>query len=321
MSQKTGDRIVTALLPPLFSGLLFLLPAVTFAASAPLHPVADPSSWWIWVLLLFVFSFFLGIISVLAGVGGGVLFVPIVSSFFPFHLDFVRGAGLFVALSGALSAGPSLMRKGLADLKLSLPLSLIGSVSSIAGAIAGLMMAADQVQLLLGLAIIAIAAIMLKSGKSGFPEVREPDVIARTLGISGSYYEPTIQKVVDWKIHKTPIGLVLFFGIGFIGGMFGMGAGWANVPVLNLLMGAPLKVAVATSGLVLSMNGAAAAWIYLYKGAVLPLIAVPAVSGVMLGSKIGARILTKVNTRAIRVIVIVMMVIAGLRSIMKGLGI
>jgi len=34
------------------------------------------------VLLLFVFSFILGIFAVLAGVGGGVLFVPIVSSFF-----------------------------------------------------------------------------------------------------------------------------------------------------------------------------------------------------------------------------------------------
>jgi hypothetical protein len=32
-------------------------------------------------------------------VGGGVLSVPIVSGFFPFHLDFVRGAGLMVAVS------------------------------------------------------------------------------------------------------------------------------------------------------------------------------------------------------------------------------
>ncbi len=320
MSLPVRDRISMALLP-ILAGMLLFIPSAAFAAQAASHPLADPAGWWIWVLLLFIFSFFLGIISVLAGVGGGVLFVPIVSSFFPFHLDFVRGAGLLVALSGALSAGPSLMRKGLADLKLSLPLSLIGSISSIAGAIVGLTMAAEKVQLLLGIAIIAIAAVMLKSGKSGFPEVKEPDIIARTLGISGSYYEPTIDRVVDWKIHKMPIGLVLFFFIGFIGGMFGMGAGWANVPVLNLLMGAPLKVAVATSGLVLSMNGAAAAWVYLYKGAVLPLIAVPAVSGVMLGSKIGAKLLTKVNTRAIRVIVIIMMVIAGLRSIMKGMGI
>ena len=32
--------------------------------------------------------------------GGGVLFVPIVGGFFPFNIDFVRGAGLLVALAG-----------------------------------------------------------------------------------------------------------------------------------------------------------------------------------------------------------------------------
>ena len=41
-------------------------------------------------------------------------------------------------------------------------------------------------------------------------------------------------------MHRTPLGLALFAGIGFMAGMFGLGAGWANVPVLNLVMGAPL---------------------------------------------------------------------------------
>ena len=88
-----------------------------------------------------------------------------------------------------------------------------------------------------------------------------------------------------------------------------------------MLMGVPLKVAVATSGLVLSINGAAAAWVYIFKGAVVPLIAVPAIGGIMLGSKIGAKLLTKVNTRSVRMIVIIMLVVAGLRSLLKGFGI
>ena len=50
-------------------------------------------SWWVWPLMLFGVTFGLGIVAVLGGVGGGVLFVPIVGGFFPFHLDFVRSAG------------------------------------------------------------------------------------------------------------------------------------------------------------------------------------------------------------------------------------
>jgi hypothetical protein len=95
-------------------------------------------AWWYWPLILFVLCFVLGIFAVLAGVGGGVLYVPIVSGFLPFHLDFVRGAGLIVALAGALAAGPGLLRKGFADLRLSIPVALIASTCAIFGAMIGL---------------------------------------------------------------------------------------------------------------------------------------------------------------------------------------
>src|SRR3954468_15484516 len=90
--------------------------------------------WWIWPIALFVVSFAIGIIAVAAGIGGGVLFVPIVGSLFPFHLDFVRGAGLMLALCGALSASPRLLRAGFADLRVVIPLSLAGSVAAMVGA-------------------------------------------------------------------------------------------------------------------------------------------------------------------------------------------
>jgi hypothetical protein len=104
-------------------------------------------------------------------------------------------------------------------------------------------------------------------------------------------------------------------------GMFGLGAGWANVPVLNLMMGAPLKVSVATSKFLLSITDTSAAWIYINNGAVLPMIAVPSVIGVMLGSIVGVRILTRTKPSAVRHIVITMLLFAGARALLKGLGI
>ena len=50
-----------------------------------LAPV-DNHPWWFWPTALLFFCFILGIIAVMAGVGGGVLFVPLVSGFFPLHL-------------------------------------------------------------------------------------------------------------------------------------------------------------------------------------------------------------------------------------------
>src|SRR5688572_28459944 len=132
--------------------------------------IAGTAPWWIWPAALFVACFLLGIIAVPAGVGGGVLFVPIVAGFFPFHIDFVRGAGLMVALSGALAAGPRLLEGELANLRLALPLALVASTSSIAGAMIGLAMPADVLQVALGLAILGIVVVMAAVKNSEYPQ-------------------------------------------------------------------------------------------------------------------------------------------------------
>ncbi|HAK88999.1 MAG TPA: hypothetical protein DHV16_07830 [Nitrospiraceae bacterium] len=299
------------------SGSVF---ASTEAAAAP---VAAGSSmpWWGWPLILFVVTFVLGIVAVLGGVGGGVLFVPIIGGFFPFHLDFVRGAGLLVALAGALAAGPGLLKKGMADLRLAIPVALIASSSAIVGAMVGLALPQDVVQKALGATILGIVAIMIMAKKSEYPEVKQADALSTALRINGIYHEVSTGQDVNWKIHKTPLGLALFIIIGIMAGMFGLGAGWANVPVLNLLMGAPLKVSVATSKFLLSITDTSAAWIYVNNGAVLPMMVVPSIIGIMLGSIVGVRILAKAKPTAIRYMVIGLLLFAGARALLKGFGI
>src|SRR6185369_17708995 len=114
-------------------------------------------AWWIWPIALFAATFLLGIVAVLSGVGGGVLFVPIVGSFFPFHLDFVRGAGVLLALAAALAAAPRLLRDGLASLRLALPLAVAGSVFSILGALASFSLPTRGLETALGVLVLAIA--------------------------------------------------------------------------------------------------------------------------------------------------------------------
>jgi uncharacterized membrane protein YfcA len=276
--------------------------------------------WWVWPLALFVACFLMGIVAVPAGIGGGTLFVPIIGSFFPFHLDFVRGAGLFVALASALSAAPVLLRGGLASLRLALPLALLASASSIGGALLGLAMPARVVQILLGVLVLGIVVLMWLSKKSEFPQVERPDALSQSLALHGVFVDGASGRTVAWQVHRTLPGLVLFLGIGVLAGMFGIGAGWANVPVLNLLMGAPLKVAAGTSGLVLSLVDSSAAWVYLNQGAVLPMITVPSVVGMMLGARIGARLLHVLRAAVVRRLVIGVLLFAGARALMKGLG-
>jgi uncharacterized membrane protein YfcA len=193
--------------------------------------------------------FLMGIVAVPAGIGGGTLFVPIVGSFFPFHLDFVRGAGLLVALASALSAGPTCCcAAGWPACAWRCRWRVLASASSIGGALLGLAMPAHVVQGLLGGLVLGIVLLMLCPA-----QVRvaaggaSPTRCRRRWRCTASSVDRATGRRCAWQVHRTPLGLLLFLAIGVLAGMFGIGAGWANVPVLNLLMGAPLKVSAGTS--------------------------------------------------------------------------
>ena len=300
----------------LFSVTLLISPAF---ADASAGAASDGHAWWFWPLILLIVTFIMGIAAVLAGVGGGVLFVPIISGFFPFHLDFVRGTGLLVALSGALAAGPGLLKLNLASLRLAIPVALIASTCAIFGAMIGLALPTNIVQICLGATILGICVLMLVAKKSEFPDVPKADKLSSMLHIYGVYQEASTGEIVDWKVHRTPLGLVMFIFIGVMAGMFGLGAGWANVPVLNLLMGAPLKISVATSKFLLSITDTSAAWIYMNKGCVIPMMVVPSLVGIMLGSFVGVRLLKIAKPAFIRWMVIGILAFAGLKALHKGL--
>jgi hypothetical protein len=299
----------------------FLLVPQSIALAAPAAAAPASVPWWAWPIALFAVTLALGVVAVLTGVGGGVLFVPIVGAFFPFHLDFVRGAGLLLALSGALSAAPALLSNGLASLRLAMPAALIGSMTSIVGALLGLALPTSVVYTALGLTILAVALLMGRARKSDHPEVPASDALGSALRLHGVYHDAASGRDVEWKVWRTPAGLAAFAGIGVIAGMFGLGAGWANVPVFNLLMGVPLKLSVGTSGLLLSVIDSSAAWIYFHRGAVLPMLVAPSIIGVMLGAKIGARLLRVAPAATVRKLVLVLLAFAGARSLLKGLGI
>jgi len=276
-------------------------------------------AWWIWPLALFFASFLLGIVAVIAGIGGGVLFVPIVGGFFPFHLDFVRGAGVLLALAAALAAAPRLLRDGLASLRLALPLALAGSAFSILGALASFSLPTRGLETALGVLVLAIAVLMVRTPASADAARSKGDALAAGLGLRGAFVDPADGNRSEWVANRTGEGIIAFPVIGFLGGLFGLGAGWANVPALNLLMDIPLKLAAGTSGLVITLVNAPAAWIYFQQGAMLPIIAAPSLIGVMLGARVGVQLFRVLPAPQVRLFVIALLLFAGLRSLLKGL--
>src|SRR5262249_45402662 len=160
------------------------------------------------------------------------------------------------------------------------------------------------VQSALGIIILGVVGIMALARRSEFPHVPAADRIASALRLHGVLLDRASGRSIEWQVHRPPEGRPPFPSIRGPPGVFRLGAGWANVPVLNLVMGAPLKVSAGTSSFILSLVDSTAAWVYLLHGAVLAVIVVPSMLGMMLGARIGARLLGVFSAATIRRLVI-----------------
>jgi nucleotide-binding universal stress UspA family protein len=125
-----------------------------------------------------------------------------------------------VALASALAAGPMLLRGGLSSLRLALPLALLASMSSIAGALLGLALPASVIQTALGMIVLGIVTLMLFSKKSEFPHVAQPDRLSSALGIHGVFVDGASGQAINWHRWLFIIG----FGIGRANAGVSMGA-------------------------------------------------------------------------------------------------
>ena len=288
--------------------------------------VLTPLAAWGIVVGSFVLSFFIAVIAVLGGVGGGVIFTPVMLGFTSVDTLLVRSTGLVVAMfSGLVSSGP-FMRKGLADIRLVFYCAIPIIVGAMAGSEVAIAMAENMgesgdaiVRLLLGLVLVFIALMFILGGsKNEYPKPKIIDKLSAKMNLKSSYWEESLNKTVHYHATHALVGGLLFFVVGFTGGFFGLGGGWAVVPVLNLVMAVPLKVSAASSGVLLAIGNAAAIWPYIVKGALLAVIAAPWMIGQVVGGILGAHILARIKAGFVRNILIVLLLLTSIKLISRG---
>ncbi len=279
------------------------------------------------IIVSFLLSTAIAIVAVIAGVGGGVIFTPIMLGFTSIDTLIIRATGLVVAMfSGLISTGP-LMRTGLADIKIVLYCSIPIVVGAMVGAISAVYLADimgatgdSLVRLLLGLVLVFIALMFIVGGaKTEYPEVKRVDRFTQKIGLMGTYWEETLKKAVDYRATRGLLGFILFALVGFTGGFFGLGGGWAVVPVLNMVMMVPLKVSAACSGVLLAIGNAAAIWPYILYGSLIALFVTPWMLGQVVGGIIGAYILVRIKAAFVRNILIVLIILTSIKLITRGI--
>lgn len=321
--------------PLLEIGLMTVLVIISFIAMGAISTGVDTpedgmSAGAIAMVLLgfFMLSYAIALIAVIAGIGGGVIFTPVMLAFTDVHSLVVRATGLIVAMfSGLVSTGP-FMRRGLANLKLCILLAASYGIGAFLGATGAIMVAQKMgesgeaaIRVILGVIVVCIAGYFIWGGtKMEWPEIKRVDGFTRRLGIPLPYYEQSLDKVVEYQVTRAWAGIIAIMFVGILSGFFGMGGGWAAVPAMNMVMGVPLKVAAACSGVLLGMGDCIAVWPYLLKGAIIPLFAAPWLVGQVLGGITGAYLLIRIKAGFVRNILIGLLFFTSFALITKGLN-
>jgi uncharacterized membrane protein YfcA len=279
----------------------------------------------LWLLAFFLISFSIALVSVLAGIGGGIIFTPLMMAFTPVNSVVIRATGLIVAMFSGLSTG-IFMKKGLGNLKMCIILTVSQGLGALIGAqcaIVGADLFGDTgegvIRTILGSIVFSLAVNFLLAGKIyDWPNIQKVDKITKWMGLGHTYYEESENKIYSYRITRILLGLAFVFCAGFLGGFFGMGAGWAITPIQNLALGVPLKLAAANSGIILGMVDCVAVWPYMLAGGIIPLFVLPWLLGKVAGAYLGAFALVKTKVTAIRFILSGIMIYTSFQLLTDG---
>lgn len=279
-----------------------------------------------WVSGLFLISFGIGFLSTLAGVGGGVLWSPIAMAFTPMDSVIIRASGLIVAMFNGLVATGPLARSGMCNLRLILFALVSYGIGAFSGAQGAIYVAKafgpageGVIRIILALIMLGLFFYFIAGGKKvEYPEVKKEDRFTGFFKIPLPYYEASLGKVLEYKLHRGWLLWIAVAMVGIIGGFFGMGAGWAIVPAMNVIMGAPLKVAAAASMSMLGMGDCIAVWPYFLAGTMIPIVIAPLLVGQVIGGVLGAYVLIGMRAIFVRFILIGVLLFTSFGLFTKG---
>jgi uncharacterized membrane protein YfcA len=261
-----------------------------------------------------------GLFGSLLGLGGGVLIVPLLTLGFDLPLREAVGVSLIsvIATSGA-SAGVYLDRR-VANLRLGMVLELFTALGALVGGLVAFLL--DE-RILAGLfaALLVYVAVTMARGRTSGGGSRPPDaepVPGSPVGRRGAFVGRL--SGAGYQVRGFVPGAAGSVGGGVVSALLGIGGGVVLVPVMHLAMGVPLRVATATSNLMIGVTATASAIIYLLRGGIDPFVAAPTAIGVFLGATLGSRTSHRIDLRVLRLLFVVVLVYTAFQMIRRALG-
>lgn len=279
-----------------------------------------PEQQWHFLLLVFAAACAAGLIGSLVGVGGGIFIVPLLTLAFGLPIETAIGASIVSVIATSSGAAATYIRDHITNLRVGMFLEIATTVGAVSGAFLTAIAPKGILFVVFGLVLLISAApLVVKLGEE-VPVGVTNDRWAERLSLAGAYPDARLGRVVPYQVTRVPIGFGMMYVAGLISGLLGIGSGTFKVLAMDTAMRLPMKVSTTTSNFMIGVTAAASAGIYFERGDIHPLVAAPVALGVLLGATLGARTLTRLSNRAIRMLFIPLLVLIAAQMLLKGGG-
>jgi uncharacterized membrane protein YfcA len=263
-------------------------------------------------LALFIVGTLIGSLGSMLGIGGGVLLIPLLTTFFGVPIKTAIGASIVSVIATSSAAGAVYVGRGLSHTRLSMVMEIATTLGALAGGITAVLIRPDALSFIFGALLIFVAYSLRHLPK-------EEQIVHPTGLLDTTYTDSRTGALVSYGVHNLPLGMVASFFAGNISGLLGIGGGVIKVPIMTLVMGVPLRAAIGTSNFMIGIEAATSAIIYYQHGYINPSIAIPTALGVLVGAQIGTRIGGRVRSQLLKQIFQALLVLFGLVMFIRAL--
>lgn len=235
-----------------------------------------------------------GVMGALFGLGGGVIFVPILMLVFDMAPAEAAAISLVGIVAGSVGASSIFVEKGLANVRLGLLLEVTTTIGAISGAlIAGYLQEWVLSLVFCGVMIYSAVRMILSPEK-----VIEPNGDGGRMNFH--YVDESNGDDISYEVQNVKTGSLACVFAGMLSSMTGVGGGAIKVPVMNLIMHIPMKAASSTSSYMIGITAFSGAITYFFSGELDLAFAGGVAIGAFIGAILGTYLARKADTRHLR---------------------
>lgn len=269
-------------------------------------------------VLVFASSIIAGLLGSILGLGGGIIIIPVLTLLLHVPIHIAIGAGLVSVITTSSGAAIAYVKDKLSNIRIGMFLETATTLGAVTGAFIAGMVSAKTLYIVFGLIMAYSAYTMFKKRKAELPTDVQEHPLAARLKLSGAYYDKVLKETVEYKVAGIYPAYGVMYIAGILSGLLGIGSGTFKVLGMDIFMKLPMKVSSATSNFMIGVTAAASAGVYFARGDINPLVAGPVGIGVLIGARVGTKVMERMKNKTLRMIFIPVLTYTALEMLWKG---